>query len=50
MSQKRILMTTDRREWVFRVFREMIRRRGQWAAGAVPSEEYCDRQTDVDET
>jgi hypothetical protein len=48
-SEKRILLTEDRRNWVFRVFREMIRRRGQWAADAAPKAKYFDRRTDLDE-
>jgi hypothetical protein len=38
----RIPFTNERREWVFRVLRELIKRQGRFAAGAVPSVPFAD--------
>lgn len=40
--EKRIELTPARAEWVFRVFGELVKRQGQYAAGAVPAEKYHD--------
>jgi hypothetical protein len=45
--RNRIPVTDDRREWVFQVFRELIKRQGRWAAGAVPVDQYVNRRPDI---
>jgi hypothetical protein len=38
--EPRIDFTSDQREWLLHVFRELVTRQGQFAAGAVPFDQY----------
>ena len=42
LRDPRMELTPERRAWLLRVFRELVKRQGQYAAEAVPPERYSD--------